>query len=145
MLDSRATARIVACPLRGVRHRMNVLGFPVSAEHMLPLTPNAMTVLERRYLLRDASGRAGTPAELFARVARAVAAADLAYGEDAAATEARFLARMSSLELLPNSPTLMNAGRELGQLAACFVVPVGDSMPEIFEAVKWAAVIQMTG
>ncbi len=109
------------------------------------LTDNALAVLERRYLARDAAGRRETPAELFRRVARAVAAPDAAYGMDASAAEERFYRRMVSLELLPNSPTLMNAGRELGQLAACFVVPVGDSMPEIFEAVKWAAVIQMTG
>src|SRR5260221_2528072 len=112
---------------------------------MHPLSPNAMTVLERRYLHRDPSGRAETPADLFRRVARAVAAADAAYGEDAAATEVRFHQRISTLEFLPNSPTLMNAGRDLGQLAACFVVPVGDSMPEIFDAVKWASLIQMTG
>jgi ribonucleoside-diphosphate reductase alpha chain len=110
------------------------------------LTANALTVLERRYLLRDGSGRTvEKPAELFRRVARAVAAADVTYGEDAAASEQRFYERMARLEFLPNSPTLMNAGRELGQLAACFVIPVGDSVPEIFEAVQWAAIIQMTG
>jgi len=109
------------------------------------LSDNALAVLERRYLARDASGRRETPDELFRRVARAVAAPDAGYGADPAAAEERFYGRMASLDFLPNSPTLMNAGRELGQLAACFVVPVGDSMPEIFEAVKWAAVIQMTG
>ena len=110
------------------------------------LTPNAMTVLSRRYLARDDEGRVvETPTEMFRRVARAVAAAETHAGEDRAATEERFFERMAQLELLPNSPTLMNAGRELGQLAACFVVPVGDSMPEIFDAVKWAAQIQMTG
>jgi ribonucleoside-diphosphate reductase alpha chain len=62
-----------------------------------------------------------------------------------AASEERFAARMAALEFLPNSPALMNAGRPRGQLAACFVVPVGDSMPDIFDAVKWAAEIQMTG
>lgn len=110
------------------------------------LTANALTVLERRYLLRDETGAVvEKPGELFRRVARAVAAADVAYGEDAALSEARFYRRMARLEFLPNSPTLMNAGRALGQLAACFVVPVGDSIPEIFEAVQWAAIIQMTG
>src|SRR5262249_58908023 len=104
------------------------------------------TVLERRYLLRDEHGRTvEKPAELFRRVAHAVAQADARYGDDPRAAEERFFDRMASLEFLPNSPTLMNAGRDLGQLAACFVVPVGDSMPEIFDAVKWAAVIQMTG
>jgi len=110
------------------------------------LTPNALTVLERRYLLRDAAGRpVEKPAELFRRVAHAVAAPDARYGDDPRIAETRFFERMVRLEFLPNSPTLMNAGRDLGQLAACFVVPVGDSMPEIFDAVKWAAVIQMTG
>jgi ribonucleoside-diphosphate reductase alpha chain len=107
------------------------------------LTANALTVLERRYLERDAEGRViETPDGMFRRVARAVASVE---GADAAAWEQRFYQRMARLEFLPNSPTLMNAGRELGQLAACFVVPVGDSMPQIFDAVKWASLIQMTG
>ncbi len=112
------------------------------------LTANAQTVLERRYLLRDDDGRVvERPAELFRRVARAVATAELAYEGHAAVrdVEERFYGRMARLEFLPNSPTLMNAGRSLGQLAACFVVPVGDSMTEIFDAVKWASLIQMTG
>src|SRR5512138_590341 len=89
------------------------------------LTANALVVLERRYLLRDAAGRpAEKPAELFRRVAHAVAAPDARYGEDARLSEERFFERMAALEFLPNSPTLMNAGRDLGQLAACFVVPV---------------------
>src|SRR5688572_3563996 len=113
---------------------------------MAELTANALTVLERRYLARDAEGRVQeTPERMFRRVARAIAAPDAAYGADPGPAEARFYERMAALEFLPNSPTLMNAGRELGQLAACFVVPVGDSMGEIFDAVKWAAVIQMTG
>ena len=114
---------------------------------MAELSANARTVLERRYLVRDARGEAPqeTPAELFRRVARVVAAPDALYGDDPRVSEERFFQLMDRLEFLPNSPTLMNAGRELGQLAACFVVPVGDSMAEIFDAVKWAAVIQMTG
>ncbi len=113
----------------------------------MELSPNALTVLERRYLARDPSGHTvETPDQLLRRVAHAVAAPDAEYpGGDPAATEERFYARMASREFLPNSPALMNAGRELGQLAACFVVPVGDSMPEIFDAVKWAAIIQMSG
>jgi ribonucleoside-diphosphate reductase alpha chain len=113
---------------------------------MAELTDNAATVLARRYLVRDGAGRVvETPDELFRRVARVVAAPDAAYGKDPAVAEARFFELMQRLEFLPNSPALMNAGRDLGQLAACFVVPVGDSMGEIFDAVKWAAVIQMTG
>jgi ribonucleoside-diphosphate reductase alpha chain len=113
------------------------------------LSDSAWAVLRRRYLRRDAQGNpVETPAELFRRVARAVAAPDASHGAGAAevaATEERFFARMARLEFLPNSPALMNAGRPRGQLAACFVVPVGDSMPEIFDAVKWAAEIQQTG
>src|SRR5690348_4633799 len=114
-----------------------------------PLTESAWAVLRRRYLRKDGQGQpAETPEQLFTRVARAVAAPDASYGASAAevaATEERFYARMARLEFLPNSPALMNAGRPRGQLAACFVVPVGDSMPEIFDAVKWAAEIQQTG
>jgi ribonucleoside-diphosphate reductase alpha chain len=112
----------------------------------IPLGPNAVTVLERRYLKRDEHGAAvERPAELFRRVAHAVAAPDARYGEDPQKTEEVFYRVMSRLELMPNSPTLMNAGRELGQLAACFVLPVSDSMPGIFDAIKWAAMIQMSG
>jgi ribonucleoside-diphosphate reductase alpha chain len=110
------------------------------------LSDNARTVLEHRYLGRNSRGEvAETPEELFARVARAVAAPDAAYGEDPARSEARFFARMAALEFLPNSPTLANAGRTSGQLAACFVLPVGDSVSEIFSALAWAAQIHTTG
>ena len=116
---------------------------------MVALSDSAWAVLRRRYLRQaGAGGAVETPEEMFRRVARAVAAADDLYGASArevAASEERFAARMSALEFLPNSPALMNAGRPRGQLAACFVVPVGDSMPDIFDAVKWAAEIQMTG
>jgi ribonucleoside-diphosphate reductase alpha chain len=116
---------------------------------VLALSDSAWAVLRRRYLRRDGAGSAvETPEEMFRRVARAVAAADAVHGASAgevSASEERFAARMAALEFLPNSPALMNAGRPRGQLAACFVVPVGDSMPDIFDAVKWAAEIQMTG
>ncbi|MBI4508234.1 MAG: adenosylcobalamin-dependent ribonucleoside-diphosphate reductase [Deltaproteobacteria bacterium] len=109
-------------------------------------TRNAQTVLESRYLMRTGDGNViESPDQMFRRVARAVAAPDANHGKDPRIAEERFFARMERLELLPNSPALMNAGRPLGQLAACFVVPVGDSMAEIFDAVKWAAQIQMTG
>src|SRR5688572_9905271 len=113
------------------------------------LTDNAMTVLSRRYLARDVALTAQeTPSQLWDRVARHVAAADARYGAteaNVAATAERFAARMAALEFLPNSPTLMNAGRPLGQLAACFVVPVHDTTTGIFDAVGWAAQIQKTG
>src|SRR5512133_3000373 len=111
---------------------------------MARLTENALHVLERRYLLRDERGAVvETPAQLFRRVAHAVAAAEPA-GERARVAE-RFEARMAALEFLPNSPTLMNAGREHGQLAACFVLPIDDDLASIFDALKWAALIHQSG
>ncbi len=114
----------------------------------LPLSSNAITVLERRYLKRDAEGNAlETPDEMFRRVARTIASAEtvLKTGQDAADLEEEFYRMMTTLEFLPNSPTLMNAGRELGQLSACFVLPIGDSMEEIFEAIKQTALIHKSG
>jgi ribonucleoside-diphosphate reductase alpha chain len=108
------------------------------------LTDNALHVLERRYLLRDDAGEViETPAGLFARVARAAAGAERP--ADRAAWAARFEARLAALEFLPNSPTLMNAGRPHGQLAACFVLPVEDDLGAIFDALKWAALIHQSG
>jgi ribonucleoside-diphosphate reductase alpha chain len=105
---------------------------------------NARHVLERRYLLRDEGGAVvETPEDLFRRVAQAVAAAEPADRRGAAAEV--FEARMAALELLPNSPTLMNAGRPRGQLAACFVLPVEDDLAGIFDALKWAALIHQSG
>ena len=114
----------------------------------MEITKNARTVLERRYLIRDGQGRpVETVEELFRRVARAIAAPDKTYDPDAdtAALEEEFYALMTNLEFLPNSPTLMNAGRPLGQLSACFVLPVEDSMEAIFEAIKQAALIHKSG
>ena len=116
---------------------------------MLPkLSENAVKVLERRYFAKDEWGRLTEDAEgMFRRVAKAVAAADARYDEDAdtAALAERFYQRMATLAFMPNSPTLMNAGRPLGQLSACFVLPVPDSMEGIFDAVKNAALIHKSG
>ncbi len=115
----------------------------------LRLSENCRTVLEKRYLKRNEEGAVIETAEdMFTRVARTIAGADKAYGRSDAEVEqtaAEFYHAMTSLEFLPNSPTLMNAGRELGQLSACFVLPVGDSMDEIFESVKHAALIHKSG
>ncbi|MDR2956766.1 MAG: hypothetical protein LBU61_01105, partial [Coriobacteriales bacterium] len=110
------------------------------------ISQSAREVLEKRYLARDEDDHLVEDVEgMFRRVAKAVAAAEAKYNGDVAASEERFFQMMTALEFLPNSPTLMNAGRPLGQLSACFVLPVGDSMEEIFDAVKNAALIHKSG
>ncbi len=117
----------------------------------LNLSDNARIVLERRYLARDDSGTpVETPEQLFRRVANNIAQAEAAYNtgnvdKAVGAWEARFLTLMESLDFLPNSPTLMNAGRDIQQLSACFVLPVPDSIEGIFEAIKQTAVIHQSG
>ncbi|MCS7276861.1 MAG: ribonucleoside reductase class II [Dehalococcoidia bacterium] len=117
----------------------------------IALSDNARIVLERRYLAKDESGRpVETPEAMFRRVAHNIAQAELLYQplEDpqrAAYWEEEFFQVMARLEFLPNSPTLMNAGRELQQLAACFVLPVEDSIEGIFDAIKYTAIIHKTG
>ncbi len=115
----------------------------------LSFSPNALKVLEKRYLKKNEEGRVvEVPEELFRRVAKAVASADSKYGKSGADIqdiEKEFYEMLTSLEFLPNSPTLMNAGRRLGQLSACFVLPVDDSMESIFDAVKHTAIIHKSG
>jgi ribonucleoside-diphosphate reductase alpha chain len=115
---------------------------------MAGFSPSALRVLEARYLRRDANRRViETPTELFARVARGVSQAELVLGTAAAADRWQevFGSLLTNLDFLPNSPALMNAGTSLGQLGACFVVPVEDSMESIFAALRAMALIQRTG
>ena len=127
---------------------------PVRLDHSMfikeepELSDNARTVLERRYLKKDAKGRLlETPVQMFRRVARHIAKAEKRYGDETQVKEMeeRFYEMMTEFKFLPNSPTLMNAGRRLGQLAACFVLPVEDSMEGIFDALKNAALIHKSG
>ncbi len=112
----------------------------------LKLSKNAVTVLNKRYLKRDAEGApAERPEDMFRRVAHTIDAAEQKTGEPRLCFEEDYYRMMTQLDFLPNSPTLMNAGRELGQLSACFVLPVGDSMESIFEAIKNTALIHKSG
>jgi ribonucleoside-diphosphate reductase alpha chain len=115
---------------------------------MIPLTENSLSVLKQRYLRKDVHGSVNeTPEELFRRVAKLVASAELNWGktEDAGSWEEKFYSMMSKLLFIPNSPTLMNAGISAGQLSACFVLPVEDNMNSIFTALKNTALIQQSG
>ena len=119
--------------------------------HDLPepqLKPNTEVVLQKRYLHKKADGSTETPRDLFWRVASAIAAEEAKYERSPFTAEdlaRQFYDLMTSWRFLPNSPTLMNAASELGQLSACFVLPVGDSIEEIFDAVKFAAMIHKSG
>ncbi len=117
---------------------------------LVQLTPNARTVLEKRYLRRGVDGKPiETIEQMFERIARAVAAPDAHYRGDAAATTERFYALLTDLNFFPNSPTFTGAGTPLGQLAACFVLPITDDMGRdstgIFSTLRAAALIQQTG
>ncbi len=117
------------------------------------LSPNAITVLEKRYLVRDETGKpVETPADLFWRVARTIAEPDRKDGASEGAVEAlaeAFFELMARREFMPNSPTLMNAGRPLGQLSACFVLPVDDALSNgqsgIYDTLRAMALVHQSG
>lgn len=135
----------VEVPSRGSQESMKFDQDPGCVE----LSENARVVLEKRYLKRDDQGNVlENPEDLFHRVADNIAQAGARFGEDAGKIEQTaetYFDLMASLSFIPNSPTLMNAGRELQQLSACFVLPVGDSMESIFDAVKHTAMIHKSG
>ena len=127
---------------------MNILKMPADLPKAI-LNPTAEVVLQKRYLKKGLDGKPiESPKEMFWRVASGIASMEENYpnsswkAEELART---FYTMMTQYDFLPNSPTLMNAGTKLGQLAACFVLPVGDSMDEIFDAVKHAALIHKSG
>jgi ribonucleoside-diphosphate reductase alpha chain len=115
----------------------------------LPLSENALKVLEKRYLSKDETGKViETPEGLFRRVAKGIALADKLYGKtekEVAELEEAFYRIMTAFEFMPNSPCLMNAGKELGQLSACFTLPIEDSMESIFETLKATSLIHKSG
>ncbi|HSB47488.1 MAG TPA: adenosylcobalamin-dependent ribonucleoside-diphosphate reductase [Candidatus Bilamarchaeum sp.] len=134
------------------RHRKNIereMKKAMGVEDDLKLPLNSIQVLEKRYLLKDENGKTvETPSGLFRRVAKHLASNEYNYGADEQMVkhyESAFFEIMTNFEFLPNSPTLMNAGTELGQLAACFILPVKDDIEQIFESVKHQAVIHKTG
>ncbi len=132
------------------RHRFSGEVILVLKENkQINLSENAIKVLEKRYLKRDASGKCiEGPADMFRRVADTIASGDLQFGatqSDVDKLSDRFYDAITNCYFMPNSPTLMNAGRELGQLAACFVLPVEDSLEGIFETVKNTALIHKSG
>ncbi|MDR1856268.1 MAG: vitamin B12-dependent ribonucleotide reductase [Desulfovibrio sp.] len=117
--------------------------------HEPEITPNTEVVLKKRYLRKGSDNECvETPKEMFWRVAASIAGEEAKYDRsscDPARLAVDFYDLMTSRRFLPNSPTLMNAGSDLGQLSACFVLPVGDSIEEIFDAVKFAAMIHKSG
>ena len=126
-----------------IREAKTMLGV---SDDQLKLSINAIKVLERRYLKKDPAGRIiESPEGMFLRVAKNISSADTLYSLDPAKSELDFFKSMTTLEFVPNSPTLMNAGKDIQQLSACFVLPVADSMDQIFDAVKDAALIHQSG
>lgn len=112
----------------------------------LKVSINSLTVLKERYLRKDLTGTIiESPEEMMYRIAHNLAQADARYGQDVQKIETEFYNMLSDFQFLPNTPTIMNAGNELQQLSACFVLPVGDSMEEIFDSVKHTAIIHKSG
>ncbi len=129
--------------------KVEVSGDNLDAKDTLYLTDNAIKILEKRYLKRDDNGKCTeTPVEMFRRVANAIAEGEFKYGKsenEVKILSNKFYQTISKRYFMPNSPTLMNAGKPLGQLAACFVLPIEDSLEGIFETLKNTAIIHQSG
>ncbi|MEO0099265.1 MAG: adenosylcobalamin-dependent ribonucleoside-diphosphate reductase [candidate division WOR-3 bacterium] len=131
---------------RKTREELRETKYLLGVKDDLKLSLNAITVLRNRYLLRDDQGEIiETPKDMFKRVAKAIAEGDKFYQEDWEKSFREFYEMMVNLEFLPNSPTLMNAATPIGQLSACFVLPVPDSIPGIFDTLKYTALIHQSG
>lgn len=131
---------------REERHKLRAIKELYNVHDELKLSVNAMHVLQKRYLLRNNKGEViETPIQMFRRVAKNAAAAEKLYGRKTEFLEEEFFKMLCSLEFLPNSPTLMNAGTKNGQLSACFVLPINDSLDSIFDSLKAMAKIQQSG
>jgi ribonucleoside-diphosphate reductase alpha chain len=146
VIDEMVGARLQEAGLKNISSLK--LSPSIFVQNGLDLSDNARSVLKRRYLKKDSKGKTiESPKQMFTRVARHIARAEKKYNDDAdiKKMEETFYRMMTELKFLPNSPTLMNAGRRLGQLAACFVLPVEDSMEGIFDSLKNAALIHKSG
>jgi len=146
VIEKMIEAKLLECGLKEVRPVR--LDNSILVKNGLVFSDNARQVLERRYLKKDSQGRViESAADMFSRVAKYIARAEANYRDASTVKRAEetFYKMMTEFTFLPNSPTLMNAGRSLGQLAACFVLPVEDSMEGIFDSLKNAALIHKSG